>query len=75
MFSLTGIAQSNTKSKETKTKTPKEVTVYICNSEGAYAFHSRKGCSGLKRCKHEVLALTKSEAISSYGRRACKKCY
>jgi hypothetical protein len=49
--------------------------VYICNSTTAYAYHSIKDCSGLNRCTHEILKITKDEAVDKYGRKPCKVCY
>jgi hypothetical protein len=51
----------------------KESTVLICNSPNAYAYHSHK-CSGLQRCKSNVLSIKLSEAKKA-GRSACKICY
>ena len=53
----------------------KKVTyVYICNSSGAYAYHSTESCRGLNRCSHGVLKVTLSDAVHKYGRRPCKIC-
>lgn len=49
-------------------------TVYICNSNKAYAYHIDRDCKGLKKCTHEVLTVSKSDAINKYGRRACGYC-
>jgi hypothetical protein len=51
----------------------KETTVLICNSQNAYAYHSHK-CSGLQRCKSEILNIKVSEA-KKRGKSACKICY
>ena len=50
-----------------------ETTVLICNSQNAYAYHSHK-CSGLQRCKSEVINIRLSDA-KKQGRSACKICY
>lgn len=55
--------------------TKNAVSVYICDSKSAYAYHSSTSCRGLNRCTHGVYKVTKSEAIESYGRQACKICY
>ena len=48
--------------------------VYICDSKSAYAFHKSTSCSGLNRCKHDILKIKKKEA-TDMGRSACKICY
>ena len=48
-------------------------TVYICLGGGAYAFHKRPQCRGLKRCGGVVKAVSRQEAQHSY--RPCKICY
>jgi hypothetical protein len=52
----------------------KETYVFICNSNGAYAYHSTKSCRGLNRCTHEILKVTLSEAVNTYRRKPCKIC-
>jgi hypothetical protein len=52
----------------------KETYVYICNSSGAYAYHSSKTCRGLNRCTHEILKVTLSDAVNVYKRKPCKIC-
>jgi hypothetical protein len=47
--------------------------VLICDSKSAYAYHSHY-CQGLKRCKAEVIKMTKEEAIR-IGRKPCGYCY
>lgn len=54
--------------------TPATTKVYICDSAGSYAYHLSKSCSGLRHCKHQILIVTKDEAINTYGRKACKIC-
>ncbi len=49
-------------------------SVLICNSKGAYAYH-KYYCSGLKRCKANVLKVSKIDAGNKYNRTACKICY
>lgn len=46
-------------------------SVYICLSEGAYAYHHDSSCLGLKRCSHEVRAVSLKEAQEEYGRQLC----
>jgi hypothetical protein len=52
----------------------KETYVYICNSNGAYAYHSSKTCRGLNRCTHEILKVTLADAVKVYKRKPCKIC-
>jgi hypothetical protein len=47
------------------------VTVYLCDSETAYAYHLSKNCRGLNNCKHEIIAVSKETAIGTYGRKIC----
>lgn len=49
-------------------------SVYICNSSGAYAYHIRINCSGLQRCTHGIIKVSKKDAINIYRRSACKIC-
>ena len=72
---LSGIGQNAPKSRAAIEKPTKEVVVFLCDSETAYAYHSSSGCSGLNRCKHEIIKVTKSDAVNQYGRRPCKICY
>jgi hypothetical protein len=44
--------------------------VYICDSENAVAYHYKRDCRGLKQCKHDVLKVTKEEALE----RKLKRC-
>jgi uncharacterized protein YgiM (DUF1202 family) len=55
--------------------TKNSVSVYICDSKNAYAYHSSTSCRGLNRCTHGVYKVTKSEAVEDYRRQACKICY
>lgn len=57
------------------TAKPAEEKVYICDSKGAYAYHSTLDCGGLKNCTHEILTITKDKAINTYKRKPCKRCY
>jgi hypothetical protein len=47
--------------------------VLICQSKDAKVYHSHE-CSGLAHCTHQVVKISKSEAIKM-GRRACRNCY
>jgi hypothetical protein len=52
----------------------KGTTVYICNSSGAKVYHSSQNCRGLNNCTHGVIAVSQTDAINKYSRRACKIC-
>ena len=47
--------------------------VLICKSSEAYAYHNYR-CSGLARCKHEIVQVSIDEA-QRLGYRSCKICY
>lgn len=47
-----------------------ERTVYLCNSETAYAYHYDKNCRGLKNCTHGLIEVTESKA-KSQKRKLC----
>lgn len=49
--------------------------VYVCDSSTSVAYHETKECKGLNRCKHDIINITKKDAIDKYGKRACKICY
>lgn len=42
----------------------------ICNNGTTEVFHLNENCQGLKRCDHEVLKMTKNEALEK-GMRLC----
>jgi hypothetical protein len=52
----------------------RETYVYICDSRGAYAYHSSKDCRGLNRCSHGILKVTLADAVKVYHRKPCKIC-
>ena len=58
---------------QTQIENKQDTKVLICNSSSAYAYHSYY-CSGLKRCKSNVLEVSVSYAKSK-NRSACKICY
>ena len=45
--------------------------VYICDSSNAHAYHYKKDCRGLSRCKHKVLKVTLEDAKAKHGRKLC----
>ncbi len=51
-----------------------EITVYICVSKNAVAYHSNQNCRGLNKCTHEIKNVNISKA-KDMGYRACKICY
>lgn len=48
--------------------------VYVCDSSTSVAYHDTKTCRGLNKCSHEIIYITKTDAIAK-GKRACKICY
>jgi len=49
-------------------------TVYVCDSKKAYAYHVDRDCKGLKRCTHEIITISKSDAVNKYKRKPCGYC-
>ena len=47
-----------------------EPTVLICNNCTTEVFHLNEKCQGLKRCDHELVKMTKVEALEK-GMRLC----
>lgn len=45
--------------------------VYICDSEGAYAYHYDPNCRGLNNCKHNKIPVTISEAYQKGKKKLC----
>lgn len=73
--STSSIGQYNSQHQPLIENVNKEVKVYICDSENSYAYHSNSSCRGINRCKSQILEVTKSDAINTYNRKACKICY
>jgi hypothetical protein len=48
-------------------------SVLICDSKFAQFYHTHV-CGGLKECKHQVVKLTKEEAVKK-GYKSCPICY
>jgi hypothetical protein len=48
-----------------------EGKVYLCMSNAAEVYHYSRDCRGLSNCKHEIIEVSKEEAVNSYGRRIC----
>lgn len=51
-----------------------EVKVFICLGGTAYAYHYTRSCKGLAQCRHQIVQVTKDEAVQKYGRKACGYC-
>lgn len=49
-------------------------TVYICDSKGATTYHNTKTCSSLARCKSEIKAVTRGQAVVNLRRTAHSNC-
>jgi hypothetical protein len=50
-------------------------SVFVCDSNTSVAYHYTKTCRGLNACTHTIIQVSKTSAINSYGKRACKICY
>lgn len=61
------------KSNDNSSRTVEVDSVLICNSSSSYAFHKFK-CSGLSRCKSEIIKISTIEAKNK-SRRACGICW
>ena len=46
-------------------------TVYVCISPNEKVYHVDKNCPALKRCKHDIIEVTKVDAIGEYKRVLC----
>ncbi len=51
--------------------TIQKTEVYICMSKGSKAYHLKKDCSGLKKCKKKIKKITLKKA-ENVGRTFCK---
>jgi hypothetical protein len=67
---LANISIGNALSIAHRTKTD---SVFICKSKSAYAYHAYE-CRGLARCTHQILKVSKAEAIKM-GYKPCGYCY
>lgn len=56
-----------------KNSRQKADSVLICQSKSAHAYHSYI-CSGLSRCKHKIIKMSKEDAIKA-GYKPCGFCY
>lgn len=48
--------------------------VYICNNKNTSVYHVSKTCKALKKCTHEIITVSQTDAVSKHGKRACKLC-
>lgn len=48
-----------------------EDKVYICDSTTAKRYHYNRSCRGLNACTHDIIDITREEAINNYGRTLC----
>ena len=48
-----------------------ENMVYICKSEGAYAYHLTDKCRGLSNCKHDIIRVSITEAYKLGKKKIC----
>jgi len=48
-----------------------EKKVFICDSEGSTKYHLKKNCKGLEKCEHDILKLTKADAIKQGKTELC----
>ncbi len=42
-------------------------TVFICDSASLEVYHLDEKCEGLQRCKHDILKISKEEAMAMYS--------
>lgn len=59
------------RSDENTTNTGPNDQVWICNSEGAYAYHYNKNCRGFSNCKHDIIQVSLAEAIKKGKKKLC----
>lgn len=52
----------------------KKEQVYICNNKNTSVYHITKSCKALTKCSHEIITVSKTDAINKYAKRACKVC-
>ena len=46
--------------------------VYMCISPNEKVFHLDEKCPALKRCKHDIIEITKVDAVGEYHRVLCE---
>lgn len=50
-------------------------SVYLCQGNYSYAFHSRSNCVGLNNCRTRLLETSETNAFYSYKRKYCCRCW
>jgi len=45
--------------------------VFVCDSEGSTKYHLKKNCKGHEKCEHEILKITKEEALKKGKTELC----
>ena len=48
-----------------------DTKVFVCISPNSKIFHIDENCPALKRCKHDVIEVSKTVAIGEYHRVLC----
>ena len=46
--------------------------VFVCISPNEKVYHLDENCPALKRCKHDVIVVAKTEAVGEYHRVLCE---
>lgn len=49
-------------------------SVYYCDSEYAYAYHSNQNCDGLSNCEHDIYKISERK-VRNMGFRYCELCW
>lgn len=65
LLNLSGISKNN------HSDFKAENMVYVCKSEGAYAYHLTKKCRGLGNCKHDIIQVSIAEAYKLGKKKLC----
>jgi hypothetical protein len=47
---------------------PGTTDVYVCHSTASVAYNVSKNCKGLNRCTHEIIYVSKIDAVDKYGK-------
>lgn len=75
VFAFVLLAFSPHSAESRRGETNHESYVWICMGPKAYAYHSRRSCSGLNRCSCEIKKVTLAEAKRLGRGKRCGKCY
>jgi len=68
---FTALLAFSFKVEEPRTNVSPNTKVWICVSEGAYAYHYKKDCRGIKNCKHDIKEVTLEEAFKRGKKKLC----